>query len=355
MFSLAKRVSKWYLERPLIIQDDGARIWLETNVGRCLLLMSQTSANILPETLRDDAAAMLIDPPVEIDSLKTSISKIKEVDFEWVVGIGGGRTNDAAKFIAKNCKKMLCLIPPILSTTSWLNMAIALREKNKLVLTFQKQPNKIIIDPLMISKAPPWLSTGGLADLACMASATGDWIIERETAGKKIAPGILRGLTETMEKIAQVAGSLDPFTPSAVQTLTHTFVDVLAACGGSMSGRPLEGSEHYMYYALDELDERRFVHGPVIALFTKIALFLQEKHARSFFPLVSYENMLKRLKLDVRPVNFDISKEDLHQVLGKMKKFIKLRSLPACICTMETVLAKKDDVQEVVDWAWNNA
>ncbi|MFX0100208.1 MAG: iron-containing alcohol dehydrogenase, partial [Candidatus Hodarchaeota archaeon] len=179
----------YYLKRPVIIGSGTAQKWLE-HLDEFTLVTSKSPARYFKSIIDEKNPTIFMDPSIEVIDLASMVPKVKT---KWVVGIGGGRVNDAAKYLAKRARKKLCLIPSILSTTSWLNIAIAVRKDRKLFFPSTKQPNKIIIDADLISSAPPVLNLGGLADLLCCASAIGDWIISHLTNGEKISK---RGVKE---------------------------------------------------------------------------------------------------------------------------------------------------------------
>ena len=113
------------MNQPIRLQAHLATDWLITHQN-LLIIISKSSHRAFENVLAESKATFIEDPPLEQSELD---ARIPRQSFEWIVGIGGGRVMDTAKYIAKIMKRPLCLIPSILSTTSWLNMGIALRNR----------------------------------------------------------------------------------------------------------------------------------------------------------------------------------------------------------------------------------
>ena len=109
LFLLIKKISRWFLKRPLKIGENIAIDWLQKQ-NSCLIITSKSPYSKMKATL-DKCGKIILDPPVEIDDLTTLISSLSKNQYSWVVGVGGGRIMDISKHVASKLKAKLCLIP----------------------------------------------------------------------------------------------------------------------------------------------------------------------------------------------------------------------------------------------------
>lgn len=330
MFGLMKKLAKWYLSRPVEYLQGGASGWL-TEMDDYSIVTSNSPKAYFNDIFDKKGIFVIKNPPIEVVDLDLLIPSIST---KWIVGIGGGRVNDASKYLAKKAGKKLCLIPSILSTTSWLNMAIALRENNKLVFPCEKHANKIIIDPSLIQKAPSYLNVGGIADLLCCASAIHDWKLDNDLHGTKFSKNGFDAFLTFIDDMVSNPELFNPFNQKSIEQVYEIFLKALCLCGASASGRPLEGSEHYMYYYLDEISSEKIIHGAIIALTTLISLILHEnmplfKKLKSFFDKVG---------IRYKPIDLGLSNDTIESMLKKMDDFTKDRNLEF------TILNKKKNI-----------
>jgi glycerol-1-phosphate dehydrogenase [NAD(P)+] len=349
IFLLIKKISRWFLNRPLLVQDNAALGWLQTQKN-CLVITSKSPYS-QSKALLDMCGQILIDPPVDIDQLNSKISEYSQSDFSWVVGIGGGKIMDISKFIALDLKKKLCLIPTALSTTAWLNMAIALRKEGKLYFPGQKHANLTLVDPSIIRNSPDWLSLGGIADILCAVTAMTDWKISHGETGEKYSEHAYVAYREWIENMIQNANKLVPFDGQAVRFEIDAFLDSLALCGAAMSGRPLEGSEHFLYYCLDEKSPLPIIHGGAIALGILICLRLQGETAM-LKPKVM-QAFFDKVGVVYRPSDLNLSTSLLSEALKAMPEFVIRRKLPYSLWNLPDLYIEENTIEKIIDWVAN--
>ena len=128
----------------------------------------------------------------------------------------------------------------------------------------------------------------------------GDWMIAHDEIRVRMprrAPervlNFIHTVYDGLEEILQLPLSteIDLVSPFSLQNLEqnqkkefaqfliHTFIDAMVLCYGLLSGRPLEGSEHLLYYAIEEKFQEPMNHGKIIALNTLMCLKIQDDYA----------------------------------------------------------------------------
>lgn len=344
MFQIITKISRWFLNKPVQYQANGAEEWLMTHTNYTVLT-TKSPRNIFSKILSIQASSIIEDPPID----QTELEKLfPQIQGEWIVGIGGGRIMDASKYCAMKLKKKLCLIPTVLSTTSWLNMAIALRKESKFYFPGTLHANQIIVDPKLIIKAPKSLSLGGLADILCAGSAVTDWELGHIRVEEKISTAGIQRFKEFVTTTINSINKLQPFTEDSIAFIYERFLTGLALCGGSFSGRPVEGGEHFLYYCLDEFHPGKYPHGEIIALNTLIMLKLQQEKAfispeqmKKFFDTIGIE-----YKAMLQDQNFANMKDTLMQV----KKYVIAKKYPYSILNESIQLDSVADINSILEW-----
>ena len=322
MFNLIKKISKKFISKSLVIGDNIVEEFLNGKVYTAVLSNSAST-----NTLFTNAAEIIISPPTEIELLEKV--KIKK-DSDWIVACGGGKINDISKFLAKKYKKKLCIVPGVLSTTSWLNGAIALRKENVLCFAGEKWPNKVLFDTDFLMKSPFFLHLAGLADLMCCCSAIGDWKIASYRGKEKFSMKGYNAYIKYAKDIISEHPKFEHEDKEALMLILHYFLEGLALCGASMSGRPLEGSEHYIYYYLDEISKNSLIHGSVIAVTSLFCLKLQKENAaidpetlKSFYKKLGFRmTYIQRFSPDFfKKIKYFIEERKLgYSILNELKE-----------------------------------
>lgn len=324
MFTTIFKISKWYLSKPVIVQNDYAQDWFsKVKSNKILIISSEHAINYFKKEGLTESYRKLFPNSLEIDYLDEMASKINE---EWVVGIGGGRVIDSAKYLTWKSKKdgnkkiKLCVIPSVTSTTTWLNMGIAVRYKNRLAMPGNIHANIIIYDPKFVASAPPTLNLGGLADLIACSSAISDWKLSHERINEKISKKGCEAYKQFVHEIMANMGNLIPFTTKSAEYIYDRFLTALALCGASLSDRPLEGSEHFLYYLIDELHPKAWNHGQIIAFTSLICLYLHKNNA--FLNLEEIKKLYEHLGIKFRMNELQINSDLLRKALLNIKKYV---------------------------------
>ncbi len=274
MFRLASGVFRRMIRKKLRIGPLMTHLNPETFAGACII-SSPSALVTFYEKYQAKPRRIVTDAPLQLVQVQELAESIQE---DTIVGIGGGRVVDCAKAVAKIARKHCIIIPTILSTTAWLNGSASLKDGVK-VHHVPGRADQILVDPELIAAAPPALNWGGLADILCGYNAMGDWKLAHEMGHARMpkgAPAKVLGFCQSLQ--VEVSAHL-PLTAEGIPFLVESFISALSLCWGFLSGRPVEGSEHFLYYALEEIVDRPLNHGTIIALNTLACLRLRGNQA----------------------------------------------------------------------------
>ncbi|MHA1149159.1 MAG: iron-containing alcohol dehydrogenase [Promethearchaeota archaeon] len=296
-----------------------------------IVISSPSAWNAFKELYHISPPNLILNAPLQINRLK-NLSKTMNEDY--IIGIGGGKVMDCSKALATFSKKKCYLIPSILSTTAWLNPTASLKDDVKVVHA-KGRFNAILLDGDFIAKSPQHLNLGGLADILAGYNAMSDWINAHTIVGERLPKGAQEKVIGFCNKIRYNLEKNIPITPSNIKFYVEAFKEVLGLCWGFLSGRPVEGSEHFLYYALEEKYNKSMNHGAIIALNTLACLYLRGDDA-----LID-PNELKSFYKVIK-IPFELSKQGIPErtfknTLISMPQFVTERGLPYSIWNQEVI------------------
>ncbi len=235
--------------------------------GSCLLLSGPTTMKVAGETILKElgssgyavniAIADSIDKP-EVDK---TVEKAKAFDF--IIGVGGGKVIDIAKYASFKSEIPFISVPTAPSHDGIASSRATLNGHNGLRASYDAQvPMAIMADIGVISKAPYRLIASGCADVISNMIAVEDWQLGHKKTGEyysDYAASIAVLAANVVSDSAELIKNLD-------QRGIRNLMEAIVSSGASMciagSSRPASGSEHLFSHALDTLmPEKRSLHG----------------------------------------------------------------------------------------------
>jgi len=244
-----------------------------------------------------ECSEAILNPSIELEDIQELANDINDA---VVLGIGAGKVMDATKKLGFLSSSRTILIPTCLSTTAWLNSGSALRKDGKLDMS-SGRIDKVYIYPKIIQSAPPYLNYGGIADIFCSYNALLDWKQDHIKNGKRMPSKTFDLFGDFLNRYYLMLQSGPTMNSNFILKEVQMFNEAFEMCWGLRSGRPLEGSEHYLYYALDEQQKRSIQentaelfmgnHGSFIALTTIICLRIREQMNQEN-PLINSDDLI---------------------------------------------------------------
>jgi glycerol-1-phosphate dehydrogenase [NAD(P)+] len=198
-----------------------------------------------------------------------------------VVGLGGGKALDVAKYVAFLAKKPYFAVPTSLSNDGFCSPQASLMIDGKRRSLPAAMPFGVAIDTAVCAAAPRNLTLSGVGDLAAKFTAIRDW---------KLA------FHQTGEPVNDFAALLSDGTVHAFMGRPHLDAEGMRLLGTSLllngiamevcgSSRPASGSEHLISHALDELSRRPRLHGLQVGVATYLISLLQRNESEEIAEL----------------------------------------------------------------------
>ena len=199
----------------------------------------------------------------------------KNVEGNFIIGIGGGKTIDIAKFLSHLSGKPWIAFPTILSHDGVVSSRAVLNEKGSKISVDAEEPSAIFADLSIVRKAEYDYLAAGVGDLISNFSAVEDWKIASK-AGKE-------EYHEIMAKLSLVSAEAAALHVNEIKKKDYHGLEILfwslVSAGFAMniygSSRPCSGSEHNISHALDKLGSTA-LHGKQVALCTIVSMYMQK-------------------------------------------------------------------------------
>ena len=195
----------------------------------------------------------------QIKSLKKIQKDVKKDNSDLIIGIGGGRSVDAAKLISYNLGKPFVSLPTAASHDGMASPFVSVKsdKPHSIVAT---APMGVFVDIDIIKKAPAKLLASGCGDLIANIIAVKDWQLghkkKKEYYGRYAADLALMSAKIVMENSSEFAKKgLD------ARVIVEGLISAGVASCIAGSSRPCSGAEHLVSHALDKLAPGIGLHG----------------------------------------------------------------------------------------------
>ncbi|MGN0482556.1 MAG: iron-containing alcohol dehydrogenase family protein [Lachnospiraceae bacterium] len=215
----------------------------------------------------------------EIDS--TKIEDIIALAFsispkaQTIVGIGGGKVIDVAKYAAYLRRLPFISVPTSASSDGFSSASASLLVDGKRTTVPARLAYGIIVDTDIIKSAPEKFLYSGIGDLVSKITALYDWVYEDANGYT-----VLDDFAMMIAKKAVNSFVRTPFETIHDDLFLKELVDSLAMSGIANeiagSSAPTSGSEHLISHALDKLLERPQLHGIQVGIATYLMSRVQD-------------------------------------------------------------------------------
>ncbi len=239
----------------------------------------------------------------EVDSIK--IEDILEMAFtieakaQVIVGIGGGKVIDAAKYEAYLRKLPFISVPTSASSDGFSSASASLTVNGRRTSVPARLAYGIIADTEVIKNAPVKYLYSGIGDMVSKITALYDWMFE-ERSGY----AVVNDFAVMIAKKAVNSFVRTPFESIQDDLFLRELLDSLAMSGIANeiagSSAPTSGGEHLISHALDKMLEQPQLHGVQVGIATYLMSRVQDhryKRVNRIFTDTGFWNYVSTLGL----------------------------------------------------------
>ena len=245
----------------------------------------------------------------ELDTVRledlTSLAFSMPAKTQAVIGIGGGKVIDAAKYCGFLRNLAFISIPTSASSDGFSSASASLLVEGRRKSVPARLAYGIVVDTQIIKSAPKKFIYSGIGDMVSKITALYDWKFEEEHGygkvndfatmiAKKAVNSFVRTSFESIEEDLFIKELLDSLAMSGI-------ANEIAG-----SSAPTSGSEHLISHALDKMLEQPQLHGIQVGIATYLMSVVQDhryKRVNTIFTQTGFWDFVKTLGM--RRVDFE--------------------------------------------------
>jgi glycerol-1-phosphate dehydrogenase [NAD(P)+] len=292
------------------------------SLGRALDEISVSSAIFTVEPPWSSCAKLIRKLPLDIilvqetdeQLLENYVSRLKGIEF--MIGLGGGRAIDCAKYVAWRNNARFISVPTILGADAYVTPSAAVRNDGIVSYLGRKFADKIIVDFSVIRSAPPRLNRAGVGDIYSAKISLLDWKYARDKEGEDYDETVVMKTENVLKKLMTSSKDIRDVTDAGIRSIVQMHLELNSLqFPFFQKGRtwPQEGTEHVFFYSLEKVTGRTFSHGEVLGMGAVVATCM---HGQDVEEVI---RDLDSFGLRFRPRDLDVSFSDFWQAIKNMK------------------------------------
>lgn len=194
---------------------------------------------------------------------------------EAIIGVGGGKVLDVAKYVAYLNNLPFISIPTSTSHDGFASSGCSLIINGRRTSVHARIPFGIIVDLGIIKNSPEKFIFSGIGDIISKITAIFDWQFEEKNGRTKVNDFAVMIAKKSVNSIARM-----PYSSIKEDFFLKELVDSLTMSGIAMeiagNSAPASGSEHLISHAMDKLLEHPHLHGIQVGVATYIMSKIQK-------------------------------------------------------------------------------
>jgi glycerol-1-phosphate dehydrogenase [NAD(P)+] len=246
--------------------------------GHVAVVVGPGQGGEIAEVLRTHLAnAEVFHPDGDVDGLEAAHQLTEALRSGWydaVVGIGGGRTLDIAKYAASLMGLPMVSVATSLAHDGLASPVASLEHRGRKGSYGVHIPIAVVVDLDYVRSCPPEQLRSGLGDALSNLNALADWELASRERGERM-DGLATALSRTgAEALLHATDELNSDAHLTVLAEALVLGGISMAIAGS--SRPCSGACHEIAHAIDELYPGAGMHGEEVAVGAMFASFLRD-------------------------------------------------------------------------------
>jgi len=233
-----------------------------------------------------------------LDYVYATEEAAKKIGAKVIVGIGGGKSIDVAKYAAYKVNSEFVSIPTAPSHDGITSPFASIKGLGKAVSVKAKEPVAIVSDIGVISSAPRRLINAGIGDTVGKIVAVKDWKLASKLRGEYYGDYTASLALMSAKHALMCTKIIEKDVEAGVRILMEALITSGVAMGMAGSTRPASGSEHLFAHAIEIMKPDVALHGELVGIGTIMMAYL---HGLRW----------KRIKKSLMSVGFPVRARDL--------------------------------------------
>jgi glycerol-1-phosphate dehydrogenase [NAD(P)+] len=279
-----------------------------------------------------DYAIFTVDPPWSRISLRkkpNQVFMIHETDrdildghasevkgLKYIVGLGGGRAIDAAKYVAWRTGGEFISIPTVIGADAYMTPVAAVRTEGIVSYLGPKFANVIVIDTDLIRTAPSRLNRAGVGDIYSTKISLLDWEYARDNDRDEYDSSVANQARDVLDRLKASTIEIYNVTDNGLKSMVQMHIQLNALQWPYIAkGRtwPQEGIEHVFFYSLEKVTGKTFSHGEVLGTGCVLGAYIHGAHVQEII------NDLDSFGLQFRPRDYGLTFSEFESAVQNMK------------------------------------
>ena len=261
---------------------------------------------------------------LEEKELEKDVNKFK--NYKMVIGFGGGQALDIAKYFSWKCNLKLFQFPTSISVDAVFGHRSGIRRDGNVNYIGWAIPECVFLDYEIIQSAPKVYNYSGIGDVLCFYTGVLDWqyankqnkceekwSYKSELANKSLQ--YVEDLLLNTENIKEMNEDGINAVINAHQWGGNSFFS------SGWNPRHIEGIEHFFFYNLEYITNKKFIHGQPVCLGFILGCLLHEKLEDKFI------NFFKSIDFKFTPEAMNINWDDVEKTLSTLKEYVEKNEL----------------------------
>ena len=263
----------------------------------------------------DGLGAVHLVRTLDVGELESIVGELPPV--ASVIGLGGGQAIDVAKYIAWSRRLPLFQVPTAMTVNAPFGHRAGLRHDGHVRYLGWAVPEAVYVDIDVVQSAPSALNRAGVGDILCYHTAHADWRLARDLGREEprwpYDQVLVDAAREQLEAVLAALDDIRHVTERGIRTLmlAHRWGGA-AFHNAGWNPRHIEGMEHFLFYNLERLTGRHFIHGQPVGLGVFAGSVLQDNEP---------ERMLAALLqagVDIRPEAMGVTWDQVTEALRSL-------------------------------------
>jgi len=248
--------------------------------GRGLIVCDPMTKTIAGSAVQDSLSAsgyetdvILIEGATD-HSVEVVSQYVEKFEKYFILGVGGGRPIDVAKYVATIHNMDFISVPTAASHDGIASSRSSIEMDGRKKSIKAKAPLGVIADLQIIANSPYRLLASGSADIISNYSAVLDWKLAHRLKGEPFSEYAAALSEMTAKLVMDRSYDIKPQHEESVRIVVKALVSSSVAMSIAGSSRPASGSEHMFAHQLDVIAEKPALHGEETGVGTIMMMYL---------------------------------------------------------------------------------